>query len=137
MVAVVSSLCILLNLASPLAASPRPAAPSGEHSAQRTIPSKPLVLIGEPSDNDGPSVWTRAGLVSRLEESGYRLGTTLFVHTPGEPYGDLDSGAHSLRKVLEQTVDDTGCGILASPLTEFRGWFSGSGWKRESSATDW
>jgi hypothetical protein len=99
---IVTVLCILLNIAAPL----------DGHASQRSIPSKPLVLIGEPSRDDGASLWSRAGLVSRLEDSGYELGKTLFVYTPREPYGDLDSGAYTLRQMLDETIEATGCSML-------------------------
>lgn len=101
-VAVVAAVCIMFNVAAPL----------GGYTAPGSTPSKPLVLIGEPAKKDGESLWSRTGLVSRLEAAGYEPGKTLFVYTPEEPYGDLDSGAHTLRQVLDETVNTTGCNLL-------------------------
>lgn len=100
-------LCILANItvASGAAASSRTAQVSD-------APWKPLVLIGEPAQKEGGSIWDKAGLVSRLKAAGYKPGESLFVYTPEEPYGDLDSGARILRQLLDEVVSATGCKLL-------------------------
>ena len=100
-------LCILANItvASGAAASSRTAQVSD-------APWKPLVLIGEPAQKEGGSIWDKAGLVSRLKAAGYKPGESLFVYTPEEPYGDLDSGARILRQLLDEVVSATGCKLF-------------------------
>ncbi len=99
-------MCILLNFAVPLVGQ----------AARRNKPHIPLVLISEPvkggQEHVEQSLWAKAGLVSKLESSGYEQGKTLFVFTPDKPYSDLDSGAYALREILNEAVVATGCNTL-------------------------
>ncbi|MGI6628689.1 MAG: PKD domain-containing protein [Bacillota bacterium] len=72
----------------------------------------PLVLISEPvkggQNNRKDCLWSRSGLVSRLESSGYEPGKNLFIWVPDRPYKDLDSGALVIRSMLDRVLIDTG-----------------------------